>query len=355
MPVTNFDYRGMSSLPDVASVLGINNLNNINSLLDEDDYPLPSRPKNSVDRHSLLLMDRVDDQFSNQLRESNTSQAEVAWPNFSRHVKGNKSLPMNTLRSTDGETGATHSRTSSVYETPARNTNRHSMDVAQVQGQAYTSPPPMHSNRSSIHASPPPASTTMPNLRSSLSNNDVPTVNSFSMSDMQSLGSLAINDTAVGANLTPSERLHNHNAGLGRIPSMGHRRETSIGERRMPPSGPSGTNGNYVHATQNHMATTYSSSSPMTQNGATPTHGGPRMNGSYAAYNYGVMPPVSPSMGNGIQQQGYYQPSGPYHSYAPVAHYAPHPRRYDSQQAVILSRRNHNRPHDGKSVTLCLG
>src|SRR4051812_27259797 len=108
MPVTNFDYRGMSSLPDVASVLGINNLNNINSLLDEDDYPLPAhRPANSIDRNSLLLIERSDDQFPTHLRRTgensknpnpnvqgsgplNPSDNNAVWSNFSRHHKGNK-------------------------------------------------------------------------------------------------------------------------------------------------------------------------------------------------------------------------------------------------------------------------
>jgi hypothetical protein len=63
----------------------------------------------------------------------------------------------------------------------------------------------------------------MPNLRSSLSTNDIPTVNSMN------------GTSSAGANLThAAQHLHNHNANMGRIPSAvnRHSRDLSSSELR---------------------------------------------------------------------------------------------------------------------------
>src|ERR1700760_4357636 len=80
MPVTNFDYRTM---PDVNSILGINN---INSLLgdDEEDDTVPGHPHSSAnDGGSLLHMDTNSEGFpllrrrdgDNMLQPSSSSGA----------------------------------------------------------------------------------------------------------------------------------------------------------------------------------------------------------------------------------------------------------------------------------------
>jgi hypothetical protein len=382
MPVTNFDYRGMSSLPDVASVLGLNNLNTINSLLDEDDYPLPShRHSNSIDRSSLLLIDQPEDQFHSHIRRPtdsiNGSNSNMAgpkqqnggengnpWTKFAPRHKGNKSLPMNTLRSSNAEDDLlpTHSRPNSIYDTPSRKNNRHSLEFA---GSASGA----NSNRSSLHMSPP--ASTMPNLRLSLSNNDVPTLGSMAFNDLPNMGALSLNDTSttVGANMSQAEqRLHNHNAALGRIPAnvIGHRRESSIGDRRslpnQTPTSGANANGSYLNngAVPAPAATMYNAIVPsnMTPNGMS-TATFPQVTGMMTPtshHQYG-MPQASATLmtGSGASQwgPGTAMQYGSYPFFYPQQQpYAPQ-RRHDSQHAIIMSRRA--RQHDGRSYcSFCL-
>jgi hypothetical protein len=366
MPVTNFDYRGMGSLPDVAQVLGINSL-----LLDDDDFPVPThRQSGSNDHNSLLHMEHDENEFPMLLRRSqgessNAFQAtggssqrptegngmSSGWPNQFRHRQGQKSLPMNTLRTTEDEVySPSHSRNSSIYE-PNRNNNkpnnRHSMDVSlNTQAQAP------QSNRSSIHMSP--VTATMPNLRSSLSTNDIPTINSLGM-----------NETFNNGSMTHEQRLHNHNATLGRIPpnAVGHRREASIGNNRgfANPASAAPSSTSYMTSTANIGATAY----PSAINPTVPAY----TNNLSAPNRHMQAGPVTPQMPYSMQQTASPMPNvvpnqwnnpnavpyTPYNNqYYYQQQYAIPPRARDSQQWVMQQRRGQKQNDGESSSASCL-
>jgi hypothetical protein len=384
MPVTNFDYRGMSSLPDVASVLGINNLNSINSLLndDEDEYPLPPthRHTSSIDNNTILRAETTSEEFPILVRRpgdmpssSHQSNApppgQSAWQqSYLRHRHGQQSLPMNTLRNDHMEhKGVAHSRSNSqaLYElqTPTRRNpdTRKSMDVIDL------SNPDHKSNRSSLHVSPPHASSSlaaMPNLRSSFSTNDVPTINN-----------LNISNSSNGALSHAEQHLAQHNASIGRVPQAnpGHRREPSGSDRRLvadtsatqpPVSHPVGNNS--VIATQyasvppqamnvnasnmipNSIPTPLSGSSANSMSSPT-TNNGPHSPMTYIHPQYATPMNGMPVTGMQHAQWGP-SPASPYGAYYGYWYpqYNQVPRVRDSQQAVIQQRRNNNYDGGGK-------
>ena len=402
MPVTNFDYRGMSSLPDVASVLGINNLNSINSLLndDEDEYPLPPshRHTSSIDNHTILRAETTSEEFPILVRrpgDMNTSTAlgtapahqsnssssgQSPWPNpYMRH-RSQQSLPLNTLRGEHLEKkGATHSRSNSqaLYEmhTPTRRNadGRKSIDATELAS------PVSKSNRSSLHISPVHTSsslTSMPNLRSSYSTNDVPTINNLNSS------------TSNNGTMTHAEQhFHNHNASLGRVPqtTVNHRRELSGSDRRLLAE--SGSTQLPIPQSSNHTTVTsnqYSSGAPSTTKvhpssivtTAVPT---PLSAGSnttalsspitatgaqspvtYYPQQYTV--PASTMPVANMPNAHWTSPPGaiPYPYYGYFYPQYQMPRARDSQQLVIQQRRNQH--YDGKSfndsfhvITYCNG
>jgi hypothetical protein len=230
MPVTNFDYRGMSQLPDVGSVLGINN---INSLLSEDDdyHPLQAhRHTGSMDTKSILRAETTKEEFPILVRRpgeviphhssssmdrsmATTSGADglPSWPSFARHRQGQQSLPMNTLRSEEQEKQETRSRAGSVFDTPNRSNgsgvNRRSIDVmfsSPLSSRNHVSPP------SGMHGA-------IPNLRASLSTNDVATISSFNNNANSNGNGNGIGNSTAGTHA--EQHRQNHNANLGRIPS----------------------------------------------------------------------------------------------------------------------------------------
>jgi hypothetical protein len=387
MPVTNFDYRGMSSLPDVASVLGINNLNSINSLLndDEDEYPLPPshRHTSSIDNHTILRAETTSEEFPILVRrpgdintsvtlgtapthQSNASTSGPSpWPNpYMRH-RSQQSLPMNTLRGEHLEKKvATHSRSNSqaLYDmhTPNRRNGdgRKSIDATDL-------PSPNKSNRSSLHISPPhaPSSlTSMPNLRSSFSTNDVPTISNLNASAASN-----------GAMTHAEQHFHNHNASLGRVPqtTVNHRRELSGSDRRL--LGETGTNqppvpqsSNHSNSAVNHYSsvapstakvlpssivtttvTTPLSASSNTTALSSPTATGAQSPVTYYPQQYGV--PTSTMPVAGMPNAHWNPPPGaiPYPYYGYFYPQYQMPRTRDSQQLVIQQRRNQH--FDGKS------
>jgi hypothetical protein len=207
----------MSTLPDVASVLGISNINSINSLLDDDDFPMPShRHSMSIDGNSVLRSNLANDLSyprSGDLATmpGQTTPQKPSWPTYQRHRQGQQSLPMNTLRGEAHDVGPSHNRNSSTFDGPAHANNRRSMDI---------SLPSLASSVQPTLAIAPQQSVSMPGLRSSFSANDIPTVTSHG--------------NAANVGLTHAEQhLHNHNAMIGRIPiGVTHRREMS-GDRRL--------------------------------------------------------------------------------------------------------------------------
>jgi Pumilio-family RNA binding repeat len=217
MPVTNFDFLGVSSGLGSEGMLGMNtSLSSINSLFDnDDDFSIPSgghRPTHSID-HGVLRMEKNSEEFPILVRRTTDSSSslmplgnlqQVGAPNANslnnsmfglrKHRKGQQSLPMNSLRRDDNEMGFSHMRaSSSIFDPPRESSNRSSVDLSAA---------PIGSNRNSLNMNAPPS------LRATLSTNDVPTLNNPGMS-----------------NLTHAEQhLHNHNASMGRFP---HRRNLS--------------------------------------------------------------------------------------------------------------------------------
>jgi hypothetical protein len=253
MPVTNFDLRNMNNMggnvPDVNSILGINN--SINQLIgdDEEDDNLgghsQSGASEGVSLNNLLHMDRTSDGFpilgrrhGDMSLSSNSSALDLnglsstagdeaqsnGWPSFGapRHTRAGQSmssLPMSHLRGPQGDESEQGS--GSAYNTPPKKNNRHSMQDHQFANFG-------ESKRSSFHAAINGVANGMPKLQSSYSTNDIPTVK-----NTQPLGDSTGHSAA---NLTHAEQhLHNHNASLGRVPMNAgnrHSRDMSGGEAR---------------------------------------------------------------------------------------------------------------------------
>jgi hypothetical protein len=235
MPVTNFDLRNMSNnmsnIPDVNSVLGINNISQLLGEDEEDDTlggHARSGTNDGVSLNNMLHMETTSDGFpilgrrhggemppssNSSALDLNSMSGEDAqsngWPSFGtpRHSRAGQSmssLPASHLRSSaQGED--TDFNNGSSYNTPPKKNNRHSMQdhqFANFQGE---------SKRSSFHGGLNGVTNGMPKLQSSYSTNDIPTVK-----NTHGLNDSAGNSTT---NLTHAEQhLHNHNASLGRIP-----------------------------------------------------------------------------------------------------------------------------------------
>ena len=151
---------------------------------------------------------------------------------YSTHRQGQKSLPMNSIRTfnqTEDFESSSSATNGSGIETPTKSSfassnNRRSMEVKFS--------PFTESKRSSLLTSPA-SSTGMPRLQSSYSTNDIPTIKSTN-----SFG--ASTTTTNSGTDTPKkhadQHFHNHNASLGRIPAGAlnnrHSRELSGGENR---------------------------------------------------------------------------------------------------------------------------
>jgi hypothetical protein len=217
MPVTNFDYLGVTGGSD--NILGMNSLSSINSLFaDEDEFPVPTHHRHtaSIDNTVLRAETTNEDGFPILVRRPTDSTNSLLgapglpggaptvsgrFPSYRRHRQGQQSLPMNTLRR-DDEMGFGHARAASIFDPPTKDHgHRSSIDLSNT---------PL-SNRSSLHMNP-------PALRPTMSTNDVPTLN---------------NSAAAG--LTHAEQhLQNHNVTTGRFP---HRRNLSSGRIITDPSG----------------------------------------------------------------------------------------------------------------------
>jgi hypothetical protein len=334
MPVTNFDYRGMSTLPDVASVLGISNINSINSLLDDDDFPMPShRHSTSIDGNSVLRANLTNElsypqrsgEIATTMSGHTPNTQKPAWPSYYRHRQGQQSLPMNTLRGEEDLAGSSHSRHSSIYDSPVHsNDNRRSMEIGIVASSGQPALPIVPQ--------------TMPGLRSSFSTTDIPTM---------------ANHNAANVGLTHAEQhLHNHNAMIGRIPvGATHRRELS-GDRRLSigritesvaamnvADGPVGRRPELVHSQtagpaipqlqtmSGPVAANYQPAAP-----AQPVISGPQGYAPYGGYNPATAVPQAVPAQWSVPQPSYY---GYPQSFAPQ-----YPgRTRDNQQIVIQNRR----------------
>lgn len=211
MPVTSRDMR---SMPDVNSVLGINN---IDALVGEDEEDtLGPRSNDGV---SLLHMDTTSDGFPvlgryaqqssnssaldlNNMSVSGDEAPSNGWPTtFTRH-RPNQSMSSLSIR--NGQVEETDANNSNPYGAPKKS-NRYSLDAHP----SFANLPEPSTKRSSLHGPINGGSNGMPKLQSSYSTNDIPTRKNSALTDV--------------ANLSHAEQhLQQHNANLGRIPVTNH-------------------------------------------------------------------------------------------------------------------------------------
>ena len=363
MPVTNFDLRGLSDLPDVASVLGTG----LNSILNDsdDEKHLPSHAHSkSIDSKSFLHMDHTSEQFPILIRRDGETQLQApvssasmaasqqpsngdpdGWPPFNRHRAGQQSLPMNTFGTPGAGEEQPTAAINDIFETPTKTSakNRHSMEVKFSSPFADNLP---KSKRSSLLLATPPngLANGMPKLTSSFSTNDIPTVKNTSNS--LSAGSVTP--------LTHAEaHLQNHNAPMGRIPAPApatNRRSRDLSgvdmraeEAKMPPMpsvlqasappfGPAvsvATTAGTPAPLQTHTVASPYSTQPFYGGYGMVANNMSNMNGAGAQPNtWGMQPQMQANF-------------SPYYNQFP-RYNAPNPLAVDSQSRVIRERRQAN-------------
>src|SRR4051812_12669776 len=140
----------LNDIPDVASVLGINNF-----LFEDDEKPVPSRPSAKKESKGYLHMDTTNDKFPILVRRNGDSfmqlsassaaldlalsqspgpevQQSNGWPSFARHPQEKHSMPMNPLRGSDETDEYEFGQdTGSGFQPPTKpaSNNRRSMEV----------------------------------------------------------------------------------------------------------------------------------------------------------------------------------------------------------------------------------
>jgi hypothetical protein len=296
----------------------------------KEEFPiLVRRPGEMIPHHSSPSMDR-------SIASTSGPDGLPSWPSFARHRQGQQSLPMNTLRSEEQENHENRSRAGSVFDTPTpnrsngSNANRRSIDVM------FASP---LANRT--HVSPPSGGSgglhTMPNLRASLSTNDIPTINGLnSNSNANSNGNGSGNSTA---GTHAEQHRQNHNANMGRIPSSINRNslDMSYGDFRIT---------EFVPKPLTSVAAP--ASAPPAASAAANGHAtGPTAGGAYhpSTYPYYGQPNYALTQGPLPSPYGLAQP---YNHYQQPAYYWQQQQQHygmklrDSQPQVVQSRRSQN-------------
>ena len=244
MPVTSLDMRGRADMPDLATVLG--NINTTDFLFgDETDKPT----KRNRYSQPYLRMDTTEDKFPILVRREEDGTVQVSsdstaldlalsqatetesqssdWPSFNKNRHSQQSLPLNALRRlsqtedfSQDPSAMQSNGLGSDNPTKLGSANRRSMEVKFS---------PFADRRSSIVGGPVNGNGNgVPKLQSSYSTSDIPTVKNPN-------GAASMNS---GASKSRAEqRLHNHNASLGRIPpgavSNRQSREISSNEARL--------------------------------------------------------------------------------------------------------------------------
>ena len=225
MPVTSLDMRGRADMPDLATVLG--HINTTEYLFgDETENPT----KRNRYSQPYLRMDTTEDKFPILVRREEDGSVQLSsdstaldlatsqsteidaqsndWPSFNKNRHSQQSLPLNALRRLSQTED--FSQDPSILQPNGINSdntvklgaaNRRSMEVKFS---------PFADRRSSIVGGPVNGSANgVPKLQSSYSTNDIPTVKNPN-------GSSTLNSAVPKSRA--EQRLHNHNASLGRIP-----------------------------------------------------------------------------------------------------------------------------------------
>lgn len=225
MPVTSLDMRGRADMPDLATVLG--HINTTEYLFG-DETEKPSRRN----RYSqpYLRMDTTEDKFPILVRREEDGSVQLSsdstaldlatsqstepethsndWPSFNKNRHSQQSLPLNALRRL--------SQTEDFSQDPSiLPSNGISSDSTVKLGAANRRSlevkfSPFADRRSSIVGGPVNGSANgVPKLQSSYSTSDIPTVKNPN-------GTSTMNSGVPKSRA--EQRLHNHNASLGRIP-----------------------------------------------------------------------------------------------------------------------------------------
>ena len=244
MPVTSLDMRGRADMPDLATVLG--HVNTTDFLFgDETDKPA----RRNRYSQPYLRMDTTEDKFPILVRREEDGSVQVSsdstaldlalsqtpetesqsndWPSFNKNRHSQQSLPLNALRRLSQtedfsqDPSITQSNgISSDNSVKLGASNRRSVEVKFN---------PFADRRSSIVGGPVNGTGNgVPKLQSSYSTSDIPTVKNPN-------GAATMN--AGIPKSRAEQRLHNHNASLGRIPpgavSNRQSREISSNEARL--------------------------------------------------------------------------------------------------------------------------
>jgi hypothetical protein len=270
------------------------------------------------------------------------------WPSFARHRPSQHSLPQNVFESQATKQHAISSPTSNpkqnydnehVIASPAaiRSTNRHSMEASlatvgrngifgfsQSNGQAASRP-------------------SLANMQSSFSTNDLPT--------MKSTNGAGANVAVSPPSSSAQQRLHNHNASMGRIPpgALNNRlsREMPSGDaRREETNGIFKSISSELQASAAPFGPTTSAASPVESNASATSpssqqFANPAFYGGYGMQlvNMGMSPMHMTSPAFATQMPAYPAQQQQYGGYTGYGQQARFP---DSQARVIQQRRMQN-------------
>ncbi|KAL2852480.1 hypothetical protein BJY01DRAFT_232537 [Aspergillus pseudoustus] len=298
------------------------------TLKDEDRIPTP-------DIKSYLKLTEPDDKFPTLSRRDGSSLLSAnsdaldlansktpnpeAWNSHSRHRSSHQSMPQNALNMFRlGQIGGSADDHHASSQNSSRHAARHSLEA-----NILFSSEPTHDGISSNMASRPAP------LQSSYSTNDLPTVKGDGF------------DPAITPPKTHTEKLHQHNASLGRIPS-------SIVTQRPQKDSPERED-IHLHSARTQTTTLQANATPF----------GPQLNGTSSSstaaplaavpnfqppyYNYGLQTYMgAPMQGNGQMQP--YNPSPSFTGYPSYGNY----RVGENPTKPAGSRRN----ADGDSAQL---
>ncbi|KAI9872792.1 MAG: hypothetical protein M1830_001186 [Pleopsidium flavum] len=370
MPVAGLATRNHNGMPDLASVLGLGQINTTGFLFGDDDEKSQVRKDQNLttspDVKSYLQMNATDDKFPILVRrdeypgllsassaaldlalsQSPGPESEViGWPSVARHRPFQHSLPLNTF-SMQQHTSLNNVSPSSERQTDVstnespnniRQLHRHSMEAT---FSPFGENPLIQSATTSAGAAQ--TRPALANLQSSYSTNDLPTMKS---------------SNGLASVITPpkthaQQHFHNHNASLGRIPPHAvnnrHSRELSGGDSRVAEQGnhfqsmQSGLQGNAAPFGPPLTTAGSSGSTPMavTPPGMSP-FAAPAYYGGYGVQMMNMgMTPIH--MGNPMQMNNQLQAYQPQNMFANYQNYGNVGRFPDSQARVIQQRRVQN-------------
>lgn len=339
------DAKEATTSPDVKNYLQMNATDDkFPILVRRNDYPGVVSHIHSgslwVIAHGFSQLSASSRALDLALSQSPGPEEASGWTSLAGHRLSQQNLPHSVLTSsTNGHisNGVSNAESQKASETIStlRNPNRHSMEASLA---AYNA---QSSQASTTDSSRP---TTLGNIHSSYSTNDVPTLKKA--------------NGITTTNITPpktqaQQQFHNHNASLGRIPpsAMSHRHSREL-------SGSDAQRDNPINGYQQILSGLQASAAPFgpAATAASPVEPMPNPmaqlnpmqypNQTYGYPQYGMqmmnmgMTPMH--MASPMAFQNQIQPFQTQNSYAPYPNYPIQNRFQDSQARVIQQRRMQN-------------